>query len=110
MQQLDPLKEVSAAEKRILLNLSTQEREAAEFNGSAVSYTHLYQHRGDGCDGKGQFETMEKGRERVLEQLGIRESELEDDNPEDEILRGIVEPVSYTHLGRPILGSPPKTP
>lgn len=34
---------------------------------------------------------MEKGRERVLEQLGIRESELEDDNPEDEILRGIVE-------------------
>ena len=50
-----------------------------------------YQHRGDGCDGKGQFETMEKGRERVLEQLGIRESELEDDNPEDEILRGIVE-------------------
>ena len=34
MQQLDPLKEVSAAEKRILLNLSTQEREAAEFNGS----------------------------------------------------------------------------
>ena len=50
-----------------------------------------YQHRGDGCDGKGQFETMEKGRERVLEQLGIRESELEDDNPEDVILRGIVE-------------------
>ena len=50
-----------------------------------------YQHRGDGCDGKGQFETMEKGRERVLEQLGIRESELEDGNPEDEILRGIVE-------------------
>ena len=34
MQQLDPLKEVSAAEKRIALNLSTQEREAAEFNGS----------------------------------------------------------------------------
>ena len=50
-----------------------------------------YQHRGDGCDGKGQFETMEKGRERVLEQLGIRESELEDDTPEDEIPRGIVE-------------------
>lgn len=34
MQQLDPLKEVSAAAKRIELNLSTQEREAAEFNGS----------------------------------------------------------------------------
>lgn len=34
MQQLDPLKEVNAAEKRIALNLSTQEREAAEFNGS----------------------------------------------------------------------------
>lgn len=34
MQQLDPLKEVSAAERRIALNLSTQEREAAEFNGS----------------------------------------------------------------------------
>ena len=50
-----------------------------------------YQHRGDGCDGKGQFETLKKGRERALEQLRIRESELEDDNPEDEILRGIVE-------------------
>lgn len=34
MQQLDPLKEVNAAEKRISLNISTQEREAAEFNGS----------------------------------------------------------------------------
>lgn len=34
MQQLDPLKEVEAAEKRILLNISTQEREAAEFNGT----------------------------------------------------------------------------
>ena len=34
MQQLDPLKEVEAAEKRIALNISTQEREAAEFNGS----------------------------------------------------------------------------
>ena len=34
MQQLDPLKEVEAAEKRIALNISTQEREAAEFNGT----------------------------------------------------------------------------
>lgn len=34
MQQLDPLKEVEAAEKRIMLNISTQEREAAEFNGT----------------------------------------------------------------------------
>ncbi len=34
MQQLDPLKEVEAAAKRIELNISTQEREAAEFNGS----------------------------------------------------------------------------
>ena len=34
MQQLDPLKEVEAAEKRIQLNISTEEREAAEFNGS----------------------------------------------------------------------------
>lgn len=31
---IDPLKEVNAADKRILLNISTQEREAAEFNGS----------------------------------------------------------------------------
>ena len=34
MQQLDPLKEVEAAERRVALNISTQEREAAEFNGS----------------------------------------------------------------------------
>ena len=49
-----------------------------------------YQHRGDGCDGKEQFETLKKGRERALDQLRIREYELEDD-PESEILRGIVE-------------------
>lgn len=34
MQQLDPLKEVQAAKERIALNISTEEREAAEFNGS----------------------------------------------------------------------------
>lgn len=69
-------------------------------NGAAVTpnvYTQVlcsylsYPQREDGCDGKGQFETLEKGRERALEQLGIRESEFENDNPEDETLRGIVE-------------------
>ena len=34
MGQLDPLKEIVAAEKRIALNISTQEREANEINGS----------------------------------------------------------------------------
>ena len=41
MQQLRPAQgSQSAAEKRILLNLSTQEREAAEFNGSDSNEKH----------------------------------------------------------------------
>ena len=34
MGHVDPLKEVNAAEKRILNNISTQEQEAAEYNGN----------------------------------------------------------------------------
>ena len=34
MGHVDPLKEVNAAEKRIANNISTQEQEAAEYNGN----------------------------------------------------------------------------
>lgn len=34
MGHVDPLKEINAAEKRIDLNISTQEQEAAEYNGA----------------------------------------------------------------------------
>lgn len=34
MGHVDPLKEVNAAEKRILNNISTQEQESAEYNGN----------------------------------------------------------------------------
>lgn len=34
MGHVDPLKEVNAAEKRILNNITTQEQEASEYNGN----------------------------------------------------------------------------
>ena len=34
MGHVDPLKEVNAAEKRIQLNISTEEQEASEYNGN----------------------------------------------------------------------------
>lgn len=45
MGQLDPLKEINAAEKRIKLNISTQEREASEINGSDWSENVRQRHR-----------------------------------------------------------------
>lgn len=71
MQQLDPLKEVQAAKERVALNISTQEREAAEFNGSDWQENITQRQR--------ELEALLEIQKAVNAALGI--SEKKDDDP-----------------------------
>ncbi len=71
MGHVDPLKEVNAAEKRISLNISTQEQEASEYNGGDWS-ANVRQRRKE----KEAFNSAANGADE--------ENDTQDDKKEDE--------------------------
>ena len=85
MGQLDPLKEINAAEKRIKLNISTEEREASEFNGSDWS-ENIRQRRREVEEAKALFGTdiTQAADETIVIEKEEPEDAINNDGDEDE--------------------------